>query len=63
MLFLALVKLDWTFVSVMQNGGDVVEAVGDTDAMLDGPSTGRLPGRLPLNENGSDWSWIWPRNE
>jgi len=63
MLFLAPVKLDWTFVSAMHNGGDVVEAVGDTDAMLDGPSMGLLPGRLPLDENGGDGSWIWPRNE
>ena len=59
MLVLALVMLDWTFVSAMQNDGNVMEAVGDTDAMLDGPSTGQLG----LDENVSDGSWIWPRNE
>ena len=63
MLFLAQVKLDQTFVSAMQNGVDVVEAVGDTDAMLDGPSMGWLPGLLSLDEDGSNWAWIWPRNE
>jgi len=63
MLFLALVKLDQTFISSMQNGCDVVEAVDNTDAMYDGPSMGRLPGLLPLDTNGSGWSWIWPRNE
>jgi len=62
-LFLAPVKLDWTFISALHNGGDVVEAVGDTDAMLDGPSMGRLPRLLHLDEGGSDWSWIGPRNE
>ena len=62
-LFLVLVKLDWTFVSVMHNGGDIMEAVGDTDAMLDGPSMGWLPGLLSLDEDGSTWAWIWPRNE
>jgi len=59
MLFLTPVKLDQTFVSSMH----VVEAVGGTDVMLDKASTGRLPGRLPLDENGSDGCWIWPRNE
>jgi hypothetical protein len=59
----APVKLDWTFVSALHNGGDVVEAVGDTDAMLDGPSMGRLPRLLHLDEDGSDGSWIGPRNE
>jgi len=62
-LFLAPVKLDWTFVSALHNGSDVVEAVGDTDAMLDGPSMGRLPRLLHLDEDGSDSSWIVPRNE
>jgi len=59
MLALALVILDRTFVSAMENGGNVVEAVGDTDAMLNGPGTGQLD----LDEDGSDGSWIWPRNE
>ena len=59
MLLLARVMLNQMFVFAMQNVGDVVEAVGDTDAMLDGPSTGQLG----LDENGSDGSWMWPRNE
>ena len=62
-LFLTPVKHDRTFVSVLQNDCDVVEAVGDTDAMLDGPSMGRLPRLLHLDEDGSDGSWIGPRNE
>ena len=63
MLFLAPVKLDQTFVSAMHHDGNVMEAVDDTDAMLDGPSIGRLPRWLPLDENGNNGSWIWPRNE
>ena len=58
-LFVAQVKLDQTFGSALLNDVDVVEAVGDTDAMLDGPSTGQLG----LDEDGSDWSWARPRNE
>jgi len=55
-LFLAPVKLDRTFVSALHNGSDVVEAVDDTDAMLNGPSMGRLPRLLLLDEDGSDRS-------
>jgi len=53
-LFLAPVKLDQMFVSSLHNGRDVVEAVDDTDAMLDGPSMGWLPRLLHLDEDGID---------
>ena len=62
-LFVMVVKHDQTFVSARQNGGDVVEAVGDTDAMRDGPSMGWLSWLLLLDEDGDDGSWIGPRNE
>ena len=56
MLVLAQVMLNRTFVSAMQDVGDVVEAVGNTDAMLDGPST--AVGQLGLDKDGSDGSLI-----
>ena len=62
-LFLTPVKLDRTFVSILQNGGDVVEAVGDMDAMLDGPSMGRLSWLQVFDGDGNDGSCVGPRNE
>ena len=62
-LFVTVVKHNLTFVSARQNGGDVVEAVGDTDAMRDGPSMGWLSWLLLLDKDGDDGSWIGPRKE